>query len=56
MVQYLKKEILKAVWGWSALFKDIRGYQSSMFAKLNEIQHEGVHYDKKLKKWTIYNN
>ena len=25
-----------------------------MFAQLNEIQPEGVHYDKDLKKWTTY--
>ena len=25
-----------------------------MFAQLNEIQPEGVHYDKDLKKWTVY--
>ena len=25
-----------------------------MFARLNEIQPEGVHYDKDLKKWTTY--
>lgn len=47
-----KREIIKKVWGSNALFKNIRGYQSSMFAQLNEIQPDGVHYDKDLKKWT----
>ena len=32
----------------------LSGYQSSMFARLNELQLEGVHYDKDLKKWTVY--
>ena len=48
-----KREIIEAVWGSNALFRNIRGYQSSLFAKLNEIQPEGVHYDKDLKKWTV---
>lgn len=47
-----KREIIRAVWGSNALFNNIRGYQSSMFAQLNEIQPDGVHYDKDLKKWT----
>ena len=49
-----KREIVKAVWGYNGLYKNVRGYQSSMFAQLNEIQPEGVHYDKDLKKWTTY--
>lgn len=48
-----KREIVKAVYGSNALLKNIRGYQSSMFAQLNEIQPEGVHYNKDLKKWTV---
>lgn len=47
-----KREIIVAIWGLNALFNNIRGYQSSMFAQLNEIQPDGVHYDKDLKKWT----
>ena len=49
-----KREIVKAIWDYNGLYENIRGYQSSMFAQLNEIQPEGVHYDKDLKKWTTY--
>ncbi len=49
-----KREIVKAIWGYNGLYKNVRGYQSSMFAQLNEIHPEGVHYDKDLKKWTTY--
>ena len=49
-----KREIVKAIWDYDGLYENIRGYQSSMFAQLNEIQPEGVHYDKDLKKWTTY--
>ena len=49
-----KREIVKAIWRYDGLDENIRGYQSSMFARLNEIQPEGVHYDKDLKKWTTY--
>ena len=49
-----KREIVKAVWPYTGLYANIRGYQSSMFAQLNEIQPKGVHYDKHLKKWTTY--
>ena len=49
-----KREIIVAIWGSNALFNNIRGYQSSLFAKLNKIHPEGVHYDKDLKKWTVY--
>ena len=49
-----KREIVKAIWDYDGLYENIRGYQSSMFARLNEIQPEGVHYDKDLKKWTTY--
>lgn len=49
-----KRDIIEAIWGRNALFKVIRGYQSSMFAQLNKIQPDGVHYDKYLKKWTAY--
>ena len=49
-----KREIVKAIWDYDGLYENIRGYQSSMFAQLNEIQPEGVHYDKYLKKWTTY--
>ena len=49
-----KREIIKAIWDYDGLYENIRGYQSSMFARLNEIQPEGVHYDKDLKKWTTY--
>ena len=48
-----KREIVKAIWDYDGLYENIRGYQSSMFARLNEIQPEGVHYDKDLKKWTV---
>ena len=51
-----KREIVKAIWRYDGLDENIRGYQSSMFAQLNEIQPEGVHYDKDLKKWTAYGN
>lgn len=51
-----KREIVKAIWRYDGLDENIRGYQSSMFAQLNEIQPEGVHYDKDLKKWTVYGN
>ena len=51
-----KREIVKAIWRYDGLDENIRGYQSSMFAQLNEIQPEGVHYDKDLKKWTVYSN
>ena len=51
-----KREIVKAIWDYDGLYENIRGYQSSMFAQLNEIQPEGVHYDKDLKKWTTYYN
>ena len=51
-----KREIVKAIWYYNGLDENIRGYQSSMFAQLNEIQPEGVHYDKDLKKWTVYGN
>lgn len=49
-----KREIVKAIWNYDGLYENIRGYQSSMFAQLNEIQPEGVHYNKDLKKWTTY--
>ena len=49
-----KREIIVAIWGSNALFNNIRGYQSSLFSKLNKIHPEGVHYDKYLKKWTVY--
>lgn len=49
-----KREIIEEVWGSNALFNNIRGYQSSLFAKLNKIHPEGVYYDKDLKKWTVY--
>lgn len=49
-----KREIAKAIWNYTG-DTNVRGYQSSLFAQLNEIQPEGVHYDKKLKKWTTYN-
>ena len=49
-----KQEIVKAIWNYTGDV-NVRGYQSSLFAQLNEIQPEGVHYDKKLKKWTTYN-
>ena len=49
-----KREIVKAIWYYNGLDENIRSYQSSMFAQLNEIQPEGVHYDKDLKKWTTY--
>lgn len=49
-----KREIVKAIWRYDGLDENIRGYQSSMFAQLNEIKPEGVHYDKDLKKWTVY--
>ena len=49
-----KREIVKVIWDYNGLYENIRGYQSSMFAQLNEIQPEGVHYDKDLKKWTTY--
>ena len=49
-----KREIVEAIWDYDGLYENIRGYQSSMFARLNEIQPEGVHYDKDLKKWTTY--
>ena len=51
-----KRDIVKAIWRYDGLNENIRGYQSSMFAQLNEIQPEGVHYDKELKKWTVYGN
>ena len=51
-----KRDIVKAIWRYDGLDENIRGYQSSMFAQLNEIQPEGVHYDKELKKWTVYGN
>lgn len=51
-----KRDIVKAIWRYDGLDENIRGYQSSMFAQLNEIQPEGVHYDKDLKKWTTYGN
>ena len=51
-----KRDIIKAIWRYDGLDENIRGYQSSMFAQLNEIQPEGVHYDKDLKKWTVYSN
>ena len=51
-----KREIVKVIWRYDGLDENIRGYQSSMFAQLNEIQPEGVHYDKHLKKWTTYGN
>lgn len=51
-----KRDIVKAIWHYDGLDENIRGYQSSMFAQLNEIQPEGVHYDKDLKKWTTYGN
>ena len=51
-----KREIVKAIWCYDGLDENIRGYQSSMFAQLNEVQPEGVHYDKDLKKWTVYSN
>ena len=51
-----KREIVKAIWRYDGLDENIRGYQSSMFAQLNEVQPEGVHYDKDLKKWTVYSN
>ena len=51
-----KRDIVKAIWRYDGLDENIRGYQSSMFAQLNEVQPEGVHYDKDLKKWTVYGN
>ena len=51
-----KREIIKAIWHYDGLDENIRGYQSSMFAQLNNVQPEGVHYDKDLKKWTTYGN
>ena len=51
-----KREIVKAIWDYDGLYENIRGYQSSMFARLNEIQPEGVYYDKDLKKWTVRGN
>lgn len=51
-----KRDIVKAIWHYDGLDENIRGYQSSMFAQLNEVQPEGVHYDKDLKKWTTYGN
>ena len=51
-----KRDIVKAIWHYDGLDENIRGYQSSMFAQLNEVQPEGVHYDKDLKKWTVYGN
>ena len=51
-----KREIVKAIWRYDGLDENIRGYQSSMFAQLNEIQPEGVYYDKDLKKWTVRGN
>ena len=51
-----KREIVKAIWRYDGLDENIRGYQSSMFAQLNEIQPEGVYYDKKIKKWTVRGN
>ena len=51
-----KRDIVKTIWRYDGLDENIRGYQSSMFAQLNEIQPEGVHYDKELKKWTVYGN
>ena len=51
-----KRDIVKAIWHYDGLDENIRGYQSSMFAQLNEVQPEGVHYDKDLKKWTVYSN
>ena len=44
-----KWEIVKSIWRYKGLDEYIRGYQSSMFARLNELQPEGVHYDKDLK-------
>ena len=49
-----KREIIKAIWRYDGLDENIRGYQSCMFAQLHEIQPDGVHYDKNLKKWTVY--
>ena len=51
-----RREILKTIWHYDESSLSFRGYQSSMFAQLNEIQPEGVHYDKHLKKWTTYGN
>ena len=51
-----KRDIVKAIWHYDGLDENIRGYQSSMFAQLNNVQPEGVHYDKDLKKWTTYGN
>ena len=51
-----KRDIVKAIWRYDGLDENIRGYQSSMFAQLNEIQPEGVYYDKDLKKWTVRGN
>ena len=51
-----KRDIVKAIWHYDGLDENIRGYQSSMFAQLNEVQPEGVHYNKDLKKWTVYSN
>ena len=51
-----RREILKTIWHYDESSLSFRGYQSSMFAQLNEIQPEGVHYDKDLKKWTVYGN
>ena len=50
--QVSKREIVKAIWRYDGIYKNIRGYQSSLFSKLNKIHPEGVHYDKNLKKWT----
>ena len=49
-----KREIIKTFWNYTGIDENIRGYQSSLFSKLNKINPEGVHYDKKLKKWTVY--
>ena len=51
-----RREILKTIWHYDESSLGFRGYQSSMFAQLNEIQPEGVHYDKDLKKWTVRGN
>ena len=51
-----KREIIKAIWCYDELDVNIRGYQSALFAQLNEIQPEGVYYDKDLKKWTVRGN
>ena len=50
-----KKTIVHAIWEANACSEEnIRGYQSSMFAQMNELHPEGVYYDKNLRMWTTY--